>query len=41
MAKEAIKKELGILDKFQPLFLLISIIIGLLIAKFLPSLANS
>jgi ACR3 family arsenite efflux pump ArsB len=35
------KKELGILDKFQPLFLLTSIIIGLLIAKFLPSLANN
>jgi ACR3 family arsenite efflux pump ArsB len=41
MEKFVIKKELGILDKFQPLFLLTSIIIGLLIAKFLPSLANN
>ncbi|MGQ9845694.1 MAG: hypothetical protein ACUVQN_05770 [Caldisericia bacterium] len=35
MEKEVIKKELGILDKFQPLFLLITIIFGLLIAKIL------
>lgn len=41
MEKVVIKKELGILDKFQPLFLLISIIFGLLIAKLLPSLGNS
>lgn len=41
MEKDVLKKELGILDKFQPLFLLISIIFGLLIAKLLPSLGNS
>lgn len=41
MEKVVTKKTLGILDKFQPLFLLTSIIIGLLIAKFLPSLANN
>ncbi len=34
------KKGLGVLDKYQPIFLLISIVLGLLIFKFFPSFSN-
>lgn len=40
MNKKIDKKGLGVLDKYQPIFLLTSISLGLLIFKFFPSFSN-